>query len=517
MELNKKVDQLLQELKSGKFNKVILEGKKLLKKYPDKEYLQNICGLAHQRLNNIKTSIFYFKKAIELDPSNPGQKNNLANSYIYLNEYDKAERIFNEILEKNPNYTAAIVNYARLKNILLDFKNSIILYEKATKLIKNDLGIWLNLASVYQNSGNFEKANELYNNILNFNPNYVPAHTSISKINNYNEDASNLKQMLELNRKTKLNKREKSDLEFAIGKAYDDQKNFELSIKYFESANKNRKELIDYNFKDEEKTFKSIKKYFENLDFKKINKTKSKKKIIFIVGLPRSGTTLIEQILSAHKLVFGAGELNYLRQIINNHFIQDNKLLSQKISDYSSSQENIINDEYIKYLNNLDKDSFIVTDKAPQNFVWIGFIKMFFPNAKIIHSKRNYKDIFLSNYKNNFASNDMDWSYDSDDILKYFNFYFEHMRFWKKKCENFIYDINYEDIVNNSEHEIRKLLNYCELDWDENCLNHHQSKKTMIKTVSTYQARKPIYKTSIDSNKHYLQSLEKYFNQLNYK
>ena len=141
MELNKKVDQLLEELKSGKFNKVILEGEKLLKKHPDKGYLQNICGLAHQRLNNIKTSIFYFKKAIELDPLNPGQKNNLANSYISLNEYDKAEEIFNEILEKNPNYTAAIVNYARLKNILLDFKNSIIFYEKATKLVKNNLDI----------------------------------------------------------------------------------------------------------------------------------------------------------------------------------------------------------------------------------------------------------------------------------------------------------------------------------------------------------------------------------------
>ena len=100
MELNKKVDQLLQELKSGKFNKVILESEKLIKKYPDKGYLQNICGLAHQRLNYIKTSISYFRKAIELDPSNLGQKNNLANSYIYLNEYDKAERIFNEILEK---------------------------------------------------------------------------------------------------------------------------------------------------------------------------------------------------------------------------------------------------------------------------------------------------------------------------------------------------------------------------------------------------------------------------------
>ena len=90
--------------------------------------------------------------------------------------------------------------------------------------------------------------------------------------------------------------------------------------------------MVNYNFKDEEKTIKSIKKYFENLDFKKISKTKSEKKIIFIVGLPRSGTTLIEQILSAHNLVFGAGELNYLRQIINKHFVQDNRLLTQKIN-----------------------------------------------------------------------------------------------------------------------------------------------------------------------------------------
>ena len=87
----------------------------------------------------------------------------------------------------------------------------------------------------------------------------------------------------------------------------------------------------------------------------------------------------------------------------------------------------------------------------------------------------------------------------------------------EKICEDFIYDVDYENIVNNSKVEIRKLLNFCELDWDANCLKHHQSNETIIKTVSAYQARKPIYKTSIDSNKHYLQSLKKYFNQLNYK
>ena len=151
MELNKKVDQILKELKSGKFNKVVLDTEKLLKKHRDKGYLYNICGLAHQRLNNIENSILYFKKAIILEPQDLGHKNNLANSYIYLNEYEKAESIFKNILKNNSEDPPALVNYARLKNILLDFKSSTELYQKALKYVKNDLGIWQNLASVYQN------------------------------------------------------------------------------------------------------------------------------------------------------------------------------------------------------------------------------------------------------------------------------------------------------------------------------------------------------------------------------
>ncbi|MDC0853914.1 sulfotransferase [Candidatus Pelagibacter sp.] len=517
MELKKKVDQLLKDLKFGKFNKVISDGEKLLKKHQDKGYLFNICGLAHQRLNNIETSISYFKKAISLEPDKLGNKNNLANSYIYLNQHKEAENIFKEILKIEPTNVPALVNYARLKNILLDFKNSINLYQKALKFVKNDLGIWLNLSSVYQSLGEFKEAKDILKKILEINPNYIPAHISISKINNYSENTSNFKEMINLNRLDKFNKKEKSDLEFAIGKAYDDQKNYELSIKYFDSANKRRKELVNYNFKSDEKLFKSIKNYFENVDINNIKKNENSKKIIFIVGLPRSGTTLLEQILSAHNKVFGAGELDFLRQIIKQFFVQDNKLLPQKINELRLLNNNIINDKYFSYLENLNNNSIVTIDKGPQNFMWLGFIKLFFKNVKIIHSKRNLKDTFLSTYKNNFPSKDMDWAYDPSEIIRYFNFYNDHMSFWKKICGDIIYDVDYENIINNKENEIRNLLNYCELDWDENCLNHHQSKNTMIKTVSAYQARKPIYKTSIDSNKNYLKSLEKYFNQLNYK
>jgi len=517
MDLKKKVDQLLQELKLGKFSKVISDGEKLLKKNQDKGYLFNICGLAHQRLNKIETSIIYFNKAISLEPQNLGHKNNLANSFISLCKYKEAEDIFKKILDLDPKNTPALVNYARLKNILLDFKNSINLYENALKLIKNDLNIWLNLGSVYQSIGEFSKATDIFNDILKAKPDFVPAHISISKVNDYNENNSNLSLMVKLNKNHKLKKKEKSDLEFAIGKAYDDQKNYELSIKYFESANKKRKELVNYNFKSDEKLFKSIKNYFQKLDLNEIKKEKNSKKIIFIVGLPRSGTTLLEQILSAHQEVFGAGELDFLRQIINTNFVQENKLLSQKINELQLSNNNKINDKYFDYLKNLNNNSLVIIDKGPQNFIWVGFIKLFFKNAKIIHSKRNLKDTFLSNYKNNFASKDMDWTYDPLEIIKYFNSYNDLMNFWKKICGDYIYEVDYENIVNNNETEIKKLLNFCELDWDEKCLKHHQSKETVIKTVSAYQARKPIYKTSINSNKHYMQNLEKYFKQLDYK
>ena len=321
----------------------------------------------------------------------------------------------------------------------------------------------------------------------------------------------------DLNRDDNLNKREKSDLEFAIGKAYDDQKNYELSIKYFESANKLRKELTDYNFKSDEKLFQSIKNYFEKININNNKNNKNSKKIIFIVGLPRSGTTLLEQILSSHNEVFGAGELDFLRKIINQYFVQDNKLLPQKINEHQLSTDTIVNDKYFNYLKNLDNNSMVTIDKSPQNFIWIGFIKLFFKNAKIIHSKRNLKDTFLSNFKNNFASKDMDWTYDPSDIIKYFHLYDNYMKFWKKLCGDFIYDIDYENVVSNSEDQIRKILNFCELDWDENCLNHHKNKKTMIKTVSTFQARKPIYTTSVDSNKFYSKNLERYFKQLDHK
>lgn len=516
MDINLKFEKLREKLKKNKFNEVINECNKLIKKFPKADFIYNLCGLAYQKSNRLNESVEYFNKALNLTPDDLGFKNNIALSYKELDEVKKADQIFTEILKERKNYLPALVNYASLKRKVKDFTKTIDLYKQAVELSKNDLNLLSALASAYQSNGLFEDAKKICNKILKVNPNHVMSHKLISEISNYSLNQSNLNEMISLYKNKNLNNiNEKADLAFSIAKAYDDKKNYEKSFSFYKDANKLKSSIFNYDLLHEAKLFNNIIKVFENFSNKLKHKTFNNKKIIFICGLPRSGTTLLEQIISAHKEVIGAGELDFLRKVLKKKLIKDHKISINEIINEIDKNTNIINEEYFRLLDNLNLNASVVIDKAPQNFIWVGFIKIFFPNCKIIHCNRDPKDNFLSLYKNNFGSNDMNWSYDPKDIVIYMNLYFKLMNFWNKSFKDFIYDANYETIVQNSEEEIKKLLQFCELDWDSNCLQHHKSKKTSIQTVSIYQARRPIYTSSINSSKIYSSELEKYFSQLN--
>ena len=253
---------------------------------------------------------------------------------------------------------------------------------------------------------------------------------------------------------------------------------------------------------------------FKNVDFKNtINKSRDSN-IIFICGMPRSGTTLVEQIIASHKKVSGAGELIYLQKSIEKNFFNNDMLNEQTVREDIFAERTKLNDDYYELLNLHNVKSNYITDKAPQNFRWIGFIKIFFPNSKIIHCTRNSRDICLSIFKNSFASTDMNWSYTQENIAKYYNLYKDIMKFWNETIGEFIYEINYEKLIKNKDNEIKNLLDFCNLEFDPACLNHHKKTKTPIKTVSVAQARKPIYSSSVDKNKFYESNLSKMFSML---
>jgi len=296
-------------------------------------------------------------------------------------------------------------------------------------------------------------------------------------------------------------------LNFAIAKSYEDQKEYKLSAKHFIEANRLRFNTFkNFEIKKELNSYTKMMQSFENYKFQ-LNKEKLKPNLVFIVGLPRSGTTLTHQILSSHSEVFGAGELPILRNTFTD-LIKDENFI---IKILNKDQQNIKyrNDLSLKIINQFKQfeQKLVILDKAPLNFIWIGLIKVLFPNSKIIHCKRNLKDTALSIYKNTFEGSTLPWSYDQRSLIEYINFYKDLMNFWEMKLPNEIFHCEYEKLVNDSENEIKKLVNFCNLNWEEDCLNHTEN-KTPIKTVSIVQARKPIYKSSVNLSEEYLKYLD---------
>ena len=287
-----------------------------------------------------------------------------------------------------------------------------------------------------------------------------------------------------------------------------------MAIKFLSLGNKMMNKKRKSNITDEINIMTDIKNIFQNIDLSISHKSFSNKKIIFICGMPRSGTTLVEQIISSHNKVYGAGELPFLSSAVHNNFFIDNKLDKQKITKLQNSPKNLINDQYFENISLFDIDEHILTDKAPLNFKWIGFIKVFFPNSKIIHCKRNPSDNCLSIYKNNFSSPKMNWAFNQKSISNYYNNYNYLMKFWNSKISDSIHTVEYEKIVSDKKNEIEKLLEFCELELDENCFNHHKNTKTPIKTASISQARQAVYSSSVHSSDKYKDHLKEMFQNL---
>ena len=514
MDLNKEIQKIQNNIQSKNIELAISQCNKLIQKYPHNSVLHNLGGLALQQFKKIKLSVNYFQKAIDLDPKNLAAKNNLANSLKVLGKLDLAEKLYNDILKINPNNVKCLNNYGNLKQQFNDYDGAIEFYTKALSQDQTNTTILLSLASSYQGIGNFDKAKETVNIIIKINPNMMSAHKLLSGIINYQNDQTHLNDMLELSKSKSLTDSQYIDLFFAIGKAYEDLKQYEKSFEYIRKANEIKNTIINYDFKQEINKFKSIKNTFKNVDFKNtINKNRDSN-IIFICGMPRSGTTLVEQIIASHKKVSGAGELIYLQKSIEKNFFNNDMLNEQTVREDIFAERTKLNDDYYELLNLHNVKSNYITDKAPQNFRWIGFIKIFFPNSKIIHCTRISRDICLSFFKNSFASTDMNWSYTQENIANYYNLYRDIMNFWNETIGEFIYEINYEKLIKNKDNEIKNLLDFCNLEFDPACLNHHKKTKTPIKTVSVAQARKPIYSSSVDKNKFYESNLSKMFSML---
>ncbi len=490
--LKKQTSILINLYNSKRFEDVIQKGKILLKKYPDQIILYNAVSLSLSSINQNDEALNILKQALTLQPNNIYVLNNLGLINGKLNKENLSREYYERALSINSNFIDALVNLGNLE--LHENKP-----ERAEQYLKKALGlsktketdelIYMGLGNYNQQIGNFKEAKNNYEMVNKINNNNSAADKSISLIHKYisNDDPHLLS--MEAKLKSNTSNENLRSLNFALGKAYEDIKDYKKSFNHLKAANKIADKEINYNINGDITLFEEIKNLFKNFQTK--NTITSDKRIIFIVGMPRSGTTLAEQILSAHKDVYGAGELNFLGEAIKKNLLKDNKFVN--ISDKNLVQ---IQNEYLDKIGSFKYKENVLTDKAPLNFKWIGFIRIIFPNAKIVHCDRDAMDICFSNFKNSFQSYSLAFCYDLKKLGKFYNLYKSLMDFWINKYSDQIYNLSYEKLINDQKQETEKLLSFCNLDWDENCLSPQKNKKT-VATASLAQVRSPIYSSSI--------------------
>ena len=515
MNYEKELNSIIKDLNNKNFIKVIHDCKKLINLKFKNAVIYNLYGLALQKIYKYDDSIEMFNKSIELQENNYLAINNLAVSLKARSKFKIAEEMYVKCLKIKSNYVIAILNYAKLKQDLNQIDEAIKLSFQALNYNRevNATYIFFNLTELYKSKGDFENAKKYAKKIIEINPFNIHGHILLSEFINHEIEVSHLDKMEKIFNQKNLKDNETIELAFAIGKVYDKLMNYDRAFHYFKIGNEFKKKQTKYNYLDHSRLHNSIIAVFKKTDFKKIKKEIIKKKIIFICGMPRSGTTLVEQIVSSHNQVVATGENNFLSSYIKKNYIENFNLFENKIFNDFYSKDNLIQDNFFNLLDDQMYNSQVFTDKTVQNFLWVGFINIFFTNSKIIITDRDPKDICLSIFKINFKNGFMNFAYDQKDIANFYSLYSDMINFWKKCFPEKFYTIKYEKLVDNPEIEIKKLIKYCDLEWDPNCLEHYKN-KSPIKTASINQARKPIYKSSKNLSDNYSNYLNEMFSLL---
>lgn len=347
------------------------------------------------------------------------------------------------------------------------------------------------LAGLYRSIGKFNEAKETYLRIIELdNTHTVALRLLIDFL--YENELSDFKKKLETLISKEISDQKRVDLYFSLGILNEKLQKYKTSSEYFKKANNLKRKIKPFNFDNLDKHFQNLKDVFTKLSFDKIN-SPNQKKIIFIIGLPRSGTSLVESILGSNKNIYSAGEIPNLKKIIRENFITGGLLDFEKINNKNNS----IYDQYINDINLKNIKEKIITDKNTENFKFLGIINTFFSNSKIIHCIRDPFENFCSLYKINFNSTGLNWTNSEKEIFMYYKNYFELINLWKSKNINNVIDIKFEELLSDSDNTINRLLDFCDLERNDDYINFHKSNLLLIKTASANQARKPIQKENV--------------------
>lgn len=501
------------------------EGKLLKAEQICRHFLQNnkrnikgMCLLAEigMELKVYDDAEFLLASALELDPSHIHARSQYLNLLIRLGKYKTADHQVNYLLSKQPDNLSFKVAKASVLNGLGRVEQSIALFEEVITQDNKTPGFQLQLGHALKAKGDIEKAVVAYQKAYQLNPSYGDAFWSLANTKTYRFSDEEIAQMQTQRNSESLALTDKIQLHFATGKAFEDRKEYQQAFQAYQQGNElqHAHNGFDIN-KIEQQVAQQIKYCTSELFETRGDFGLKVPDPIFIVGLPRSGSTLLEQILASHSQVDGTMELHNILGLAsrlrgrNNNQNQYPKNLNEINSDYFKR----FGQQFIDETRDYREQSPLFIDKMPNNFLHIGLIRLILPNAKVIDARRSPMACCFSGFKQLFAQG-QDFSYDLEDIGRYYQAYLKLMAHWQQVLPDFVLTVNHEDVVDDLEKQVRRILDFCGLEFEQSCLDFHKTKRN-IKTPSSEQVRQPIYKSATEQWQHfedYLTPLKKVLN-----
>ncbi|MDX2507435.1 MAG: sulfotransferase [Gammaproteobacteria bacterium] len=469
-------------------------------------------GLACSKLELLDESVRHLHESIHLTPSFEPAQSLLCHVSCQIFQLDEAIEAGQTAIKLAPLSFIAHTNlaaaYEAWGNLDLAFEH----YKKAAELAPNQVQTQFNLASAYLSAGSKGEAKQYLTNTIRIQPTHTGALRQLARLTRYTSpdhaDFTDYKHLLASN---SLADNERSELYFALGKMYQDCKIFDIAFENYLAGNKIEHERLGFRIDEFVEKVTDLKAFYTRARLKKHTETGNPDKSpLFIVGMPRSGTSLVEQILASHSAIFGAGERSWFWRMesIIGEYLQSSKSYPECTKGLDLDASSKLSNKFLEHLKIISKaeDHTYIIDKNPGNFERLGLIWQLFPNARVIHCQRNPMDTCVSIFTLLFPEKIL-YGYDLYTLGAYYAQYERLMEHWQKLRPEQIFNIKYEDLIAEQEPTTRKLIDFLGLPWDESCLHYYENKRN-VRTASDFQVRKPIYTSSIDRWKNYEQFLD---------
>ena len=471
-------------------------------------YAEAICNMGgvHLALEENDAALAHYQRALALRPVYIEAQMGLAKTLQALDNLPAAEAAAQRAIQIDANNPKA---HALLAGIYADLTRPELAeaeYEQALLIDPKADDALLGLGHLCMELGEMDRAEELFLRALEFKPDNLSARIHISQVKKVKTGDENFAALLEEEKKSAdLSENKSMSLHFALGKCYDDTKDHEKAFPHFMAACKIKRAKLSYDPDFAARQFTKVMEIFDKTGIERLRGAGDQSDLpVFVLGMPRSGTTLTEQIIASHPDVYGAGELHDLLRIAERNISGSNMPVCFPDNLRALDQKTLTTwgAEYVAGLKQRAPTAQRITDKMPANYFAVGLIHLMLPNAKIIHVNRNPVDTCLSCYTRLFLRK-QEHTYDLAELGQYYVHYARLMDHWRTVLPvGAFLDVQYEDIVADQEAQARKLIAYCGLEWNDACLDFHTTKRS-IRTASVTQVRQPIYATSVERWRHY--------------